>query len=297
MKGTLPFSRAYLGRLAAVRQLAAALLRGSAPTAVVSGLPVEFDRHRAYQPGDDPRWIDWNIFARLDQLVVKVFQVDEEIDVLVLLDASASMAHGSGGKRRAAAAAAVAFAYLGLLTAHSVSAGRYAERLLDLRGPYRHPPSLPLLARTLFEAPTSGGTDLGASLAFLAASRRRVSVVVVTDGFQREPLERVAQLVARQGHRLLLLLVNDRADRSPRLRGNVHLADAEGGEVIRVLADQALEDQVRGRISRHFAELERTLRALGVHLLSLPVEVPFEQAFLELLRSGGGAVQAAGGRP
>ena len=284
MKQTLPFSRAFLGRLAGVRQLAAALLRGSAPTAVVSGLPVEFDRHRTYQPGDDPRWIDWNIFARLDQLAVKVFQVDEEIDVLLLLDVSASMGQGRSDKHRAATAAAVAFAYLGLLTAQSVTVGRYADRLLELRGPYRHPPALPLLARLLLEPTTAGGTDLGASLAFLATSRRRVSVVVVTDGFQREPLEKVARLVAGQGHRLLLLLVADQGDRSPRLRGNVRLVDAEGGGVIRLMADQDLEDQVRQRIERHFAGLVRNLRALGAQVLSLPVEAPFEPAFLELLR-------------
>lgn len=284
MKDTLPFSRAFLSRLAGVRQLAAELLRGSAATAVVSGLPVEFDRHRTYQPGDDPRWIDWNIFARLDQLVVKVYQVDEEIDVLLLLDASASMGQGRGGKRRAAAAAAVAFSYLGLLTAHSVTVGRYADRLLDLRGPYRHPPALPLLAGPLLEPPTAGGTDLGASLAFLASSRRRVSVVVVTDGFQREPLENVARLVAGLGHRLVLVLLEDRADRSPQLHGNVQVADAEGGGSVRLMADPELEDRVHQLIRRHFAELVANFRSLGAQVLALPVEAPFEQTFLSLLR-------------
>jgi uncharacterized protein (DUF58 family) len=280
----LPFPRSFLGRLAAVKGLAGALFRGSAPATAASGLPVEFDRHRAYEPGDDPRWIDWNIFARLDQLTVKVFQVEEEIDILVLLDASASMGLGGGPKQRTAAAAAVATAYLGFLNAHPVTVGRYAQRLLELRGPRRHPRDFPELARVLVESRPDGGTDLGAGLAFLAASRRPVTVAVVTDGLQREPLARVARAVVGQGHRLLVLLVEDRRDREPRLRGNVVLQDPEGGEAIRLWADGELEEQLRRRIRLHFEGLARDLAALGAPLLRLKADSPFESAFLAALK-------------
>src|SRR5437588_5922426 len=58
------------------------------------GRGVEFDDYRAYQPGDDYRYIDWNVVSRLDRLFIKLFSEEEDLDVLLMVDTSASMAAG-----------------------------------------------------------------------------------------------------------------------------------------------------------------------------------------------------------
>jgi hypothetical protein len=134
----LPLRQDFLGRLNAIRELAYPFFRGLNPRSDLSGPPSEFDGHRPYIPGDDTRWIDWNLFARLEELFVKVFQVEEEVEVLLMVDASLSMTHPPGVKYDVASAAAAALAHLAFLTSHPVTVIRYAERALDSKGPYRH---------------------------------------------------------------------------------------------------------------------------------------------------------------
>ncbi len=86
------------------------------------GRSVEFQEHREYVPGDDLRHIDWNVFARFDRLVLKLFQEEEDLSLILVLDASASMLAGSPLKLLTAARVAMALGYLGLVRNNRVSA-------------------------------------------------------------------------------------------------------------------------------------------------------------------------------
>jgi uncharacterized protein (DUF58 family) len=283
----LPLRREFLSRLASARELAYPLFRGSHPRTALSGPPTEFDGHRPYLPGDDTRWIDWNLFARLEELYVKVFEVEEEVEVLVMQDVSLSMTSAPGRKHRTASSAAEAFAYLALLTAHPVSTIRYAERALESRGPYRNLQAFPALVDLLTSPPRGKGTDLAGSLSPTLLHRRRpVTVIALTDGFQRDPLEKVITVVKNlENCRAVLVRIVDPADSRPPLRGNLLLHDIEGADSRAVLSGRSLETQVHGRIAAHFRNLEMRLRQAGLSVFSLPVDEPFEDCFLGLLRS------------
>src|SRR2546428_8852018 len=78
------------------------------------GRGVEFDDYRAYQLGDDYRYIDWNVVSRLDRLFVKLFSEEEDLDVSLLIDTSRAMATGRPSKMLIAKQLAAAVGYIGL---------------------------------------------------------------------------------------------------------------------------------------------------------------------------------------
>jgi len=100
---------------------------------VKRGQSVEFADYRDYAPGDDLRQLDWNVFARLEKLFVKLFVEEEDVTITLLLDASASMASGTPEKLLFAKRAAAALGYIGL-----ASEDRVAVTALAARGGRRH---------------------------------------------------------------------------------------------------------------------------------------------------------------
>jgi uncharacterized protein (DUF58 family) len=292
----IPLRRSFLARLEGVRELSLPLFHGLTPRSSLAGTPVEFDTHQPYVPGDDIRRIDWNIFARSEELFVKVFQIEEEVEVALLVDVSPSMKTGGGLKQHYAAAAAASLAYLGLITDHPLTLVQYGERAFARRGPYRHMESYSALSGYLISPPAGEGTDLRRSLMpHLLETRRPMTVIVITDGFQREPLEKIAAVVSSLGsHRLLLLLTADPLDSAPPLRGNVLVQDAESPEARRIISSRSLEKQLHRRIRRYFEDLRSQFRQWGAEILHLPVDAPFESGFLGLLSSFSGGRQDGG---
>jgi len=281
----LPLQPVFLSRLAAARELAYPLFRGVHPRSSLSGPPTEFEGHRPYVPGDDIRWIDWNLFARLEELFVKVFRVEEEVEILLMVDTSRSMTVRNSRKYQVASAAAAALSYLAFLTSHSVSIVLYAEKALESKGPFRHIQAFPELTALLRSPGQGAGTDLKKSLfPFLLRRRRPVTIIVLSDGFQREPLEKVVNVVRNVGEqRMVLLRMLDPEDLRPSLRGNLRIEDIERDDGRTLLVDRALEQQLHRRIGSYFRDLESRLRQSGVDTYGLPVDMPFEDSFLNTL--------------
>ena len=112
MGDEIVFDEDFLARLDALKLLAARAAGGRLEGSRIGserGGHIEFKDFRKYAPGDEIRYVDWNVYARIGRLFIKEFAREEESDVALLVDASASMAHGSPSKftfaRRIAASA------------------------------------------------------------------------------------------------------------------------------------------------------------------------------------------------
>src|SRR4029434_1150641 len=92
------------------------------------GQSVEFADHRAYTPGDDFRYLDWNLFGRLDRLFLKLYEEERELPVRIFLDASESMSFGTPRKFDFARQVAAAVGYVGLCGFDRVSVVAFPER-------------------------------------------------------------------------------------------------------------------------------------------------------------------------
>jgi uncharacterized protein (DUF58 family) len=222
------------------------------------GSSVEFDDYREYVPGDDLRRLDWNVYARFDRLIIKLFREEEDLSVHLVLDASASMDAGEPSKLSAAMRLAMGLGYIGLVKQNRVSASVFGvpghagvRHLAPLRGRRGvHELGHFFLTQTGDQespqlSPSSGrdgalstGGKVGpfnAALRNVALARRGKGVMIVlSDGLVREDLRLgLNDLAAGAGFDTTFLQIVDPLELDPALGverglvGDLRLTDIE----------------------------------------------------------------------
>ena len=147
-----------------------------------SGSGVEFADHRDYQPGDDFRYLDWNVYQRLERLLVRLYEEEEDLAIYLVLDTSASMGFGGGDKLRYAKKVVAALAYVGLANLDRVSVVTTSDRVMERMPETRGKARIFKVFRFLREVKAEGTTDLADALkTFVAQNKRRGLVVLVSD--------------------------------------------------------------------------------------------------------------------
>lgn len=256
------------------------------------GRGLEFSDFRAYQPGDDLRYIDWNVSARLDRMFLKLHAAEEDLSLHVLVDASASMDFGTPSKFDHARRLAAAFAYLGLANLDRISLAAVSERSERLSAGLRGRRRMMTVLEQLRNLSASGATAFGRSLAPLAASIRGRGMVVLvsdllaTDGVAGEDLWRGIGSLRRAGHDVLLLQVLAEEEIDPVIDGAVELTDAETGDRLRLTVDDDLRAAYRNALSARLDEVAGRCRQDGVAYLRLSTAIPVEDLMLRYLRHG-----------
>jgi uncharacterized protein (DUF58 family) len=245
---------------------------------------VEFADHRPYALGDDPRFVDWAVYARTGRFFVKEFEREEDLSVLLVVDASASM--GLHGKLRAAQRIAYALAYLGLHGGSRVRVASVADGRLQLSAEVAGTARLRELGGFLARLQPSGTTDLNASfLALPEAARGSRVVVVLSDLVGEQDGRRVLAARVRRGDDVHVVHLYAAGDRQVPGDGPVVVVDAETGERLTVdgSATRRLETAAgkRERRWRQFAARHR------VSYVPVDAAVPTEEAVLRWLRAGG----------
>jgi uncharacterized protein (DUF58 family) len=257
-----------LDRLRALREIAFRIRRKREMQGPGPGQAPEFDSHRSYEPGDDPRYIDWSLYARLEKLLLKTYVVDEEAQVTILLDTSGSMRRGEGRKFLAARRAAAAFAWLALAASHRLVVGAFSAGLHGVRGPFRSLRQFAAALDFLREPPTGRGTDLGRSLASLpAGTRGRGLILVVSDFFQEGDVVRELDAAAARSHDLHLIQVVDDDELAPPIRGEFTLSDAEGDETVTASVGWELIETFHRLIADHLETLRLASRERSIPYL------------------------------
>jgi len=237
--------------------------------AKVRGGSAEFHEHRPYEPGDDPRRIDWLAFARTGQPVTKLFRAEEDAVVRLVLDASASLDFGKPSKLDVAQRVAAAIGYLALAsgqraelwTAHVTAPDRAPY---ERSRPRRGRGGITALLRELSHVSGAGTTDLAKALrAVVEAAPRPGLVVVVSDFFDSGPVTSALTLCRTSGHDLALVQILDPSELDPDLEGDLSLVDAETGERVEVTADPTAIEAYLLRIAGLAEELRRFARKTG----------------------------------
>jgi uncharacterized protein (DUF58 family) len=227
-----------------------------------SGHSVEFNDYRPYGAGDDPRYIDWNIYGRSDRLYVKLFVDDEDLSLHLLVDASASMQWGEPSKLAWAAKLAAALGFVGLAGQERVGLGLLRERDSEGWAPGRGRARIPRLIDTLGGAAARGETTLNAALGGYAGRVRRGGVaVLISDLLDPQGYEAgLAALLERQVEvHLVHVLSPDELDPSRRaeLRGDLRLTDVETGEARLITVDAEALAGYRARLAAFLENAER----------------------------------------
>ena len=250
------------------------------------GVSVEFADYRDYAPGDDLRQLDWNIYARLERLFIKLFIEEEDVTVHVLLDASASMDVGSPNKFVFAKRAAAALAYVGLASYDRVSLavlqGRVARRFPPVRGKGR---IFQVLAELSGAMAAAGPTDLHAAARHYAGQlRARGPLILISDLFDAGAVQAIAELAGTRSEVVLLhVLAPDEID--PPLAGELRLVDAETSGGVDITADLTTLDAYKRRLEAWREELATAATKRRATYVPLDSTLPLaDLVFAELRR-------------
>jgi len=270
-------------RLAAKR-LASSGQKGEHPSAR-KGFSLEFSDYRKYQGGDDLRYVDWNIYRRLDRLWLKLFEAEEEINVYLLLDISRSMAEGEPSKIEFAKSAAAALGYIGLRNLDRLGGLAFSTRPVSYLELGRGKRQILKLFRFLADLTCEGQTDLRAAAAsFSSLFPRPGLVVLLSDLFDpRGCLKGLAELVQKK-HQLLVIHLLDPRELRPELWGEVSLLDVESDREKKLFLDHDLVRSFNAVAESYLQEIESFCFRREIDYLRATTTAPFEDFVLLSLR-------------
>jgi len=279
----------FIRRLARLQVLARRRFAGAAGGARKSkrrGQSVEFADHRPYSPGDDIRRIDWNAYARLEELVLRLYVAEEDLIVYLLVDTSRSLAFGEPPKIETAKRIAAALAYVALSGSERVSVLPYADGMLRPLPPTRGKKRVATVLRYLDELQAAGGTDLRRAVDTLLARRARPGLVIVLSdlldpGGYRRPLDRLLT----EKFELVLFHVLSDEELDPQPGGDFTLVDSERGHEVEVSLDARAIRAYRARLETFLEGAEGYAKQRGITYVRPRLDRPFEEALLDYLRA------------
>ena len=253
---------------------------------VKRGQSVEFADYRDYSLGDDLRQLDWNVYARLERLFVKLFVEEEDVTITFLIDASPSMAYGRPQKLLFAKRAAAALGYIALSgedrVVTSALTGRMARRHAGLRGSGR---VFRLLGNLSGIQPAEGPTDLLLAARHAGAMLSGRGVVVLLSDLLDPAADRVVRELAATGSELIILHTLSPDELDPQLEGDLKLVDAETGEAIDVTVDLAAIDDYKSRLATWQTSLEDIATKRRASYVPISTDTPLNDlVFAELRR-------------
>jgi uncharacterized protein (DUF58 family) len=256
-----------------------------------SGSSVEFSDYRTYAPGDDFRRIDWNAYARLERLFVRLYRAEEDLALTLMLDSSASMAWGRPPKARIAAQLAGALAFVALHSGDRVDLfvcrdDDPAERLNGLRGQA----AAWTAWRMLENIGCSGATNLNRSLPACTRWMRGAGMtVLLSDLFSPAGYQQGinALLGLRQDVLLIHIMAPDELQPPPDMLGEWRLLDSEPNAPVEASITPSVLRAYRRLLAVFTEEVSDFCRRRGVAYLQLRSDTKVDEVVLRTFRGMG----------
>ena len=248
---------------------------------------VEFADHRGYVPGDDYRHLDWNLFARHNELLLRRFQEEEDLHLYLLLDCSRSMAAGDPPKFDLARRLAAALAYVALADLDRVAVVAFADGAVQDFPLTRGKDRILSLMRFLESlSPAGRGTSLsGLVSGFVARPQRRGLAIVLSDLF--DPAGYAAPLgrLIHHGYEPHVVHLYDRKEADPGFLGDVELEDTETGERRKRTVTEADLRDYRRLFAEFLDGVQGWCRSHSAGCTTITADVPFDELLLRMMRT------------
>ncbi len=252
------------------------------------GVSVEFADYRNYTAGDDFRYIDWNAFARLDELLLKLYEEREDLHIYFLVDTSRSMTYGEPEKLLYAKRVAAALAYIGLSNLDRVSITAFTdtdqERLPTERGKGKIFTVLDFLDRI----DGAGETNLQTAFHnFVHTTKRRGLVVLISDLFDPSGFTNGLNVLKFQKHDLFIIHIIDEREAEPTLLGDYHLVDVETDQLRPVTVNESHIKRYKALFQKYCEDLDRYCVQREIGFIRTTTQLPFDELILRIFRMGG----------
>lgn len=253
------------------------------------GSGIEFADHREYTAGDDLRYLDWNVYARFGELLLKRFQEEEDLHVYFLLDCSRSMGFGEPAKFDLARQMTAALAYIALADLDRISVIAFADRIVAdfplTRGKAR---ILSLLAFLENLELQGTDTDLAASVREFVRRRQRAGLaVVVSDLFAPGGYEGGLDLMRHRRYEPHVIQLHDPREARPDMLGDVELYDVETGGSRKVTVTERALRTYHRLFDEHQRGVATYCRNYGINCTQATTEIKFNDLILRMMRAAG----------
>ncbi len=252
------------------------------------GVSVEFADYRNYTAGDDFRYIDWNAFARLDELLLKLYEEREDLHIYFLVDVSQSMTYGELPKLIYAKRVAAALAYIGLSNLDRIGITAFnttdTTRLPTERGKGK----IFTVLNFLDQINSTGETDLEHAFRnFVHFTKRRGLVVVISDLFDPKGFTAGLNMLKFQKHDLFVIHIIDEKEAEPNLLGDYHLVDVETNQLRPVTINENHIKRYQALFQKYCDDIDRYCTQREISLVRTMTKTPFEELILRIFRMGG----------
>jgi uncharacterized protein (DUF58 family) len=249
------------------------------------GQSVEFSDYRPYGIGDDLRYVDWNIYGRLDRLHVKLFVDEEDLCVHLLVDASSSMDFGRPTKLHYASRVAAALGFVGLVSLERVGVGVLREKVSEGWPPTRGRNQFVALVDFLAGLRAGGATSLNQGLANYAMRAREPGLVVLfSDLLDPVGFEAGVRALLERRFEVHIVHVLTPEEVHPTLAGDLRLHDSETDELREITVDGDALRTYRQRLGQFLERVEGFCRSAEIGYRRVTTEMPVEEFVLSHLR-------------
>ena len=255
---------------------------------VQRGASMNFVDYRQYVPGDDVSQIDWNVYGRLDSLVIKLFEDEQNVTVHLLVDNSKSMDWGEPNKLRLSLQLAGALGYVGLSSFDRVQCATFSDTLGASFGPARSQREAHNLFAYLNEVKAAAETDFQASLKTYALQNRRPGLAIIfTDLLSHSSFEAGVRHLLERRYEVALIHVLAPAEVQPSIGGDVKLIDSETGRFVDVTLNQRALNMYRERYLAWTGAIEAFCSRHGILYQRVESSEPLDQLLFRTLRRKG----------
>lgn len=254
------------------------------------GQGIEFDDFREYQAGDDVRFIDWNVTARMNDPYVRKYVEERELTVMLIIDVSGSADYSSqeDSKRERAAEIAAVFAFSAIQNQDKVGMVLVSDQVEQIVPPRKGSPhALRLIRDILNITPRSRGTDLAPALdVALERIAHRALVLVVSDFLNKTPAWEHSLRAVAAKHDVVAVQITDPREWELPDAGRVCVQDPESGEEFIVnTSHPAVRQRYAERMAERQEALMRIFRKNGVERLGVEMDEDYVPALKAYFRS------------
>ena len=251
------------------------------------GFSVEFTEYRQYTLGDDPRYIDWRLYARSDRFYIKKFEDETNLRCHLLIDHSRSMGYGSGEytKSQYAGTLAATLAYFLFTQGDAVGLATFDDQIRQYLTPRNRPGYLRRLMLTLEASPQGSTTDLGPPLQYVAGMLTRRSLILLISDLLTsiDRLEQDLNYLCAGGHDVVVFHVLDPAELKFDFNSPALFQDIETGRNMYVNPSDAQTGYKR-MLGKHLTVAKSICQNLGIDYHLFPTDRPFDLALLDFLQ-------------
>ncbi len=251
------------------------------------GSSIEFQEYIPYSHGEDVRYLDWNLYARTEELFLKRFQKEESLHLRVFLDASASMREGNPPKFCLAQQLTASIAYLGLHCGHGVQVGILQEKQLRLSPFYYHPAQILSVFQFLSSSQSMGKLEWKKAFTSFFSHNRPGSIWICSDFLHGKESMEILQNLRKKGYEITLFHLLSEEDIRGLKKGDFILRDTETQSCLSLQITEKLLHQYQ-KVVEKFREKWRLFsdqQQINYHFTSNAVQL--EKIILEGLSKAG----------